>query len=192
MARQKKSIPIDRVTDNTGRTVEILYNPNEGKNFHEAEVAGEIFQHLALAEVKAWVIKRLKETVSLTWTPVIVVTIDSPGIMVNISRIRLADTGGKRYRYAGWSTPEEFWLSSSAFNHDLEPGTEFPCKVETRYGGRSARTIVYLLYSEKHYNKLVKFFEYLDIARETFKERLMQEDGIDVLLPESILEVFAI
>jgi hypothetical protein len=119
MPREKKPIVVEQYHDK-GRdiTVDIGYNPNPGKNYHEATIRGETFTNTDLTAVRQWVIQRIADLYSVTWQGVIEVKFEpAHGRGTNLhypNKIGLAfdrywvgRLGSGKLRKARWGTEAE-------------------------------------------------------------------------------------
>jgi hypothetical protein len=202
MPREKKPILVRTIEDRwTGLDVELFYNPNPGKNTHQAEVGGQRFENPSLDHLEDEVRAYLRSLNDLEWFPIIAVTIlgagdtysryrDEKVIGFDHHRMWVAKKPDGGYRDAKWGTPEDKrgntlshfnWRESytPAYGNIRKTETEFkpPC-VGSYYG----KVTHYFPYNEELWQGLELLAAQIKVAQAWFMELIAVENGGQLLI----------
>jgi hypothetical protein len=187
MARERKSIVVGKVVDSVdGTVVELFYNPNSGKNCHEAKVGDQEMYAMEIDELRKLVLLALKARREMVWYPVIHLTLASGTsgttaknvIGLELERCRLAKRNDGRWQFSTWDNPE--------FNRQAQLPTNFEIG-NTQQRGSWGEKERYLHYTEELWLRLTEIQAMIQRSKVALDE--MIEGGPEAIVAGSMLYI---
>jgi hypothetical protein len=158
---------------------------DNGTNRMSCSYAGKTYEHTDLQQLKDLVLAAIKESVILSWTPIIIITVgsgrDYQKAQITLERARkyyaYHDTLG--HKTAHWETkPDTRLAHSDTFNWPTNAAMTLPSERDRHTLGKT----YYLAYDEETWKALEEIESYLLIAQKKLLSTLTSEAGVKTAL----------